>query len=95
MWGFSAESWREWCLANDLDPDDIAATMTKIQESAKFICAKCTLPLDNDEIYVQVEPPPPLIVAKYLHGPCLLQYLAEYGEELSDSIMCLIYGNKR
>ena len=95
MWyGFSPEAWAEWCTANGFDPSDHTGTMAKIHEEPKLVCIKCEQPIVTFEIYVHLEPPPPIIAPKFLHGPCLLKHIEEHGEELNDPILCYIYRKK-
>jgi len=90
MWGYSVESWHQWCLDNNLDPNDIAATMQKIQEGPKLVCIKCDQPLNIDEVHIYIDPTAPIIFGKYFHGPCFIQHVEENVDNPNDLIMIYI-----
>ncbi len=94
MWGYSAEAWREWCLTNDFDPDNIEDTMHKIQEGPKLVCLKCDQPLDVDEIHIYIDPPPPIVAGKYFHGLCFVKHVEENIDNPNDPVLVFMRRKK-
>lgn len=81
---FSPEQWDDYLRSQGIDPADMPNWAKNNIEPAPVGCQICTKDISEQDVYIQVDPPPGIVHSRRYHLNCFQSHVEEHAENLQD-----------